>query len=309
MVNKTLLRAGAFILLTALLVSASGPHTALASGSSGDDTPVLSMHGPDVPPADTPYDEWKGFQYADSTSFPLRNYWTIVMSDGSSPSAAGLSQDPEHIEDGLLRITDAHAEPVGGEMKLRSGGYVDITIEMQWTGTMRLTGKDLYQNFYIQWQHTSALPFDAYTGTSLLNYQGEEDYEDLGVGQAANSGMVESDVTWNGRVYRLFAKEDVRNSTFRDYTLEKSGQVSVLSLPASIDTTLTLRVPADYDGMALAIDKDITDEKPKKRNNKGEFPESKDLYADILTTDEGKKQTAGDFYFVKVSDLLKRFDK
>ena len=68
-------------------------------------------------------------------------------------------------------------------------------------------------------------------------------------------------------------------------------------------------IPADYDGLVLAIDKDITDEKADNIDNAGNALPVIDLYADILTTSKGVKQTADDFYFVRVSDLLEKFEE
>lgn len=67
------------------------------------------------------------------------------------------------------------------------------------------------------------------------------------------------------------------------------------------------RVPADYDGLVLAIDKDITDERDHYLTENGDFISSSDLYADILTRSDGTKQSADDFYFIRVSDLLEYF--
>jgi len=86
------------------------------------------VQGPDIPPAGVRYDEWKGFEYSTDTSFPVRTYWSFFLEDETRLPDQGLVRDPENIEDAVLRITDAKAEPVGGEMKLRSAGYVDITI-------------------------------------------------------------------------------------------------------------------------------------------------------------------------------------
>ena len=65
--------------------------------------------------------------------------------------------------------------------------------------------------------------------------------------------------------------------------------------------------PADYDGLALAIDKDITDEKSTRISPKGEWLTNSDLYADILTTSDGNKQSPDDYYFVSVPDLIEKF--
>ena len=64
---------------------------------------------------------------------------------------------------------------------------------------------------------------------------------------------------------------------------------------------------ADYDGLVLAIDKDITDERDYHLTENGEYISSSDLYADILTRSDGTKQSADDFYFIRVSDLLEYF--
>ena len=74
-------------------------------------------------------------------------------------------------------------------------------------------------------------------------------------------------------------------------------------------TIMTFRVPADYDGLVIALDKDISDEKEFAVNDEGEFLNVSDNYADILTNDFGKKQTADDYYFIKVSDILEAFDQ
>ena len=268
------------------------------------------IQGPDLPPDGQRYDKWKGFQYTKETSFPVRTYWAIGSYDGRSGAAAGLYQNPEHIEDGVLEIVDAKAEPVGGEMELRSGGYVDITIETRWTGTMNFTTDDEFNTFgtHISWGDNEVLPCDAYTGTSLLNYSGEGSENDsINIGEAYDTGMVESDITWNNRTYRLFAKSDKRNASFGETSYRYTGSSLSVTEPGAVETTYTLRVPADYDGVVLAIDKDITDEKADHIDGRAEFLPNSDTYADILTIDTGVRQTADDYYFVRVSDLLEIF--
>lgn len=274
------------------------------------------VQGPDIPPAGVRYDEWKGFEYSTDTSFPVRTYWSFFLENEKSLPDQGLVRDPENIEDAVLRITDAKAEPVGGEMKLRSAGYVDVTIELEWTGTMKgYVDYDLldsrYYDWGIRWEENSAYPFDAYTGTSLLNYRDADEEkadEDLSPGQAVISSMVESIITWNERTYRLFAKSDIRNASTSDITSSYEDDRFIFSYPGRVESTLTFRVPADYDGLVLAIDKDITDERDDNLDAAGNSLPETDLYADILTTDQGVKQTADDFYFVRVSDLLKKFE-
>ena len=273
--------------------------------------PASVMVRPDTPPDGQRYDEWKGFQYTDQTEFDVKTYWTFVMYNHSKVSDYDLIQDPEAIEDGKLEIIDCKAEPVGGEMKLRSGGYVDITVELRWTGTMN--GKESLSghvpSWMIRWQENTPYPCDAYTGTSLLNYSGSDDDEpqDISPGQATATSMVESDITYNGRTYRLFAKSDIRNSSSGDWSTDYSDDYFTFSCPGSVDTTFTFRVPADYDGLVLAIDKDISDQKKDEIDETGEFYQIDDLYADVLTTKKGVKQSPDEFYFVRVSDLIEHF--
>lgn len=73
--------------------------------------------------------------------------------------------------------------------------------------------------------------------------------------------------------------------------------------------TLTLRVPADYDGLVIAIAKDITDQKSISIDERGNILNTKDLYADILTDSSGKKHSAEEFYFVKLSKLIEMFSE
>ena len=303
------------ITLVCLAVLSSG-ITVSADGKPEDPKGGKPVQGPDIPPAGVRYDEWKKFKYSSDTSFPVRTYWSFCMNDGSSLPKQGFIQDPEHIEDAVLTITDAKAEPVGGEMKLRSAGYVDITIELEWTGTMEgYLDYDLLDSGYarwgIRWEENTAQPCDAYTGTSLLNFRdADEDKadEDISPGQAVISSMVESMITWEERTYRLFAKSDVRNASTSDITTSYEGSRFIFSYPGRVDTTLTFRVPADYDGLVLAIDKDTTDQKADYMDANGNSLPTADLYADILTTGKGVKQTADDFYFVRVADLLEKFE-
>ncbi len=278
----------------------------------------IVMHGPDLAPDGIPYDEWKDIQYTTDTRFSLRTFWVLRFGLYGDKLAAdyGLRQNPEHIEDAVLEITDVKVEPVGGEMKLRSGGYVDITIETKWTGTLRYTVEagaesELYSLLASYgWADNDFLPFDTYTGTSLLNYSDDEDDEyidGISSGEAYDSGFAESDITWEGRTWRIFAKSDKRNASNMEATTEEVGGLLAVNNPCVVYTTYTLRVPADYDGAALAVDKDIVDEKWDNMDKYGNFLNTSDLYADILTTNSGVKQTADDFYFIKVQDLIEAF--
>ena len=297
--------------IAVLAISASAEGYVRADDNGGD-TKVEVMHGPDVPPDGQRYDEWKGFEYTTETTFPVKTFWTYTMYKTGNPDSFGLVRDPENIEDGVLSIVDAKAEPVGGEMKLRSGGSVDITVELRWTGTMKGIFKSGTPDWYIQWSENTADPVDAYTGTSLLNYvdRATEDDRDTSIspGQAVASSMTESDVTWQGRTYRLFAKSDTRNSSSSDWSLyDLDDQKTKFVCPASVDTTLTFRIPADYDGLVLAICKDLSVHRDTHIDQNGNYIHYSDLYADILTTRDGTKQSPDDFYFVRVSDLLEKF--
>ena len=314
--KKKLITAAAAGCLALALAGTSSLTIAGSPALAAEDKTEDVMHGPDVPPKGMRYDEWKGFEYTKDTEFDLRTFWTITMYDHSNPESHDLFRDPENVEDAVLKIVDAKSEPVGGEMKLRSGGFVDITIELYWSGTMNgiesiSAYETYYKNpFYVKWTENAAYPCDAYTGTSLLNYvssNGDPDEESISPGQAQASSMAESDITWKGRTYRLFAQSDIRNASFSDWDERQDGDKYRFTCPAALETTLTFRVPADYDGLVLAIDKDITDERDHYLTENGEFINSSDLYADILTRSDGIKQSADDFYFIRVSDLLEYF--
>ncbi len=314
--KKKLITAAAAGALALALAGTSSLTFAGSPALAAEDKTEDVMHGPDVPPAGMRYDEWKGFQYTTDREFDLRTFWAIAMYDHSNPESHDLFRDPDHIEDAVLTIVDAKSEPVGGEMKLRSGGFVDITVELYWSGTMNgVESISAYENyyknpFYVKWTENAAYPCDAYTGTSLLNYvgsNGDPEEESISPGQAQASSMAESDITWKGRTYRLFAQSDIRNASFSDWNERQDGDKYRFSCPAALETTLTFRVPADYDGLVLAIDKDITDERDRYLTENGDFISSSDLYADILTRSDGTKQSAEDFYFIRVSDLLEYF--
>ena len=273
-----------------------------------EEIPANPLQPPDLPPEGMRYDEWKGFTYTKDMEFPLRTYWVL---DVPSYKKGEIVQD-DFIDDAVMKVTSAKAEPVGAEMKLRSGGYVDVTIEFRWTGTMIYTADDEDDTYCgMAWMDNPPLACDAYTGTSLLNMAGTDDYDSdaLSPGQAVTSNMTESDIVRDGRTWRLFAKSENRNDS---PAFEKREQVDgkcKASFGGDITTIMTFRVPADYDGLVIAIDKDISDEKKFAVNDEGKFLNVSDNYADILTNDFGKKQTADDYYFIKVSDILEAFDQ
>lgn len=260
---------------------------------------------PDTPPQGMRYDEWKGIEYSKDKEFNLRTYWVLGIGDSET-----LSQDNEYIEDAVLKIIDAKAEPVGSEMKLRSGGYVDITLEFEWTGTMYYSSDEEYDYNYFGWMENPPIPFDSCTGTSLLNHSDTDDSNSgtISPGEAMASGMTESDITLGGRTYRLFAKSEVRNASYYDDNPDLVDGRYRFTYNGDAVFILTFRVPADYEDLAIAIDKDITDERDLRLTSNVVFLKVYDTYADILTNDYGKKQTAQDYYFIKVSDILDAFN-
>jgi len=278
--------------------------------SSENKKPKNPMVGPDVPPEGVRYDEWKNIEYTTDLVLPVKSSWNIQVYDKTLPSLSGYElQNP--VIDGKLTFTDAKAEPVGGEMQLRSGGYVDITVEMEVTGDLILEHDDSYRDCisYMIWQDHTPTPCDAYTGTSLINYSDDEDADDheLSVGQAMDFGLVESDVTFNNRTYRLFAGQDLKNSSFGGYDYDYRGGKTITTLPTSSTITIKTRVPADYDGLILAIEKDISGRVEHEIDKFGNSVLNKDLYADMLTEYTGEKHNPDFYYFVKVSDLLEAF--
>lgn len=300
--------------------TASGQEKATAGNTSerrsgqeadSDDSAVRVMVGPQTPPEGERYDEWKGFTYTDETVFDVKSFYSIVTTDGKPAEEYGFVYSP--VIDGTLEITDAGAEPVGGEMKLRSGGYVDVTVETRWKGVIefRYSGN---ANVFLEkkvFTNVSAEPCDAYTGTAFLNDVSDEENEEaqeINVGEATANSLIESDVTWKRHTYRIYVGDDLKNSSFdmpetdfgEKYTTEKDT-VSTIE-------TFTFRVPADYDGLVLCIPKDVTGQMDARLNERGDFIDADDRYADVLTDFTGQKHDADDYYFVRVSDLLEKFD-
>ena len=332
---KNRIKRGTAILLSAVMMLCSAGCT--GGGSGGEDPtfggytwkdstevstefdpsaenkkPKSPMTGPDTPPQGMRYDEWKNIEYTTELSLPVKSSWNIQVYDKTLPSLSGYTlQNP--VIDGKLTFTDAKAEPVGGEMQLRSGGYVDITIEMEVTGALVLEHDDSYRDCisYMIWQDLTPTPCDAYTGTSLINYSDDEEADDheLSVGQAMDSGLVESDVTFQNRTYRLFAGQDMKNSTFGGYDYDYRGGKTITTLPTSSTITIKARIPADYDGLILAIEKDISGRVEHEIDAYGNSVLNKDLYADMLTEYTGDKHNQDFYYFVRVSDLLEIFSE
>ena len=273
-----------------------------------EDETTKKMYGPQVPPEGQPYDEWKKIEYSSETGFDVTTFCVLKMYDGSLASESGYTLDPEEIP-GHLEIVDVKVNPVGGEMKLRSGGYVDITVTTMFTGEFRIVHDDSYYSLLSSFTYhdNSFNPFDAYTGTSLFNYRSEGGGEGIHEGEATDSGMIESDVTWNGRIYRIFARSDSRNAGSSDYREETQGGNTITEVTTNVETVYTFRIPADYDGLALMLDRDEFDEREYELDNTGEILASEDRYADILTDDRGDVHEPDEYCFIKVTDLLEKF--
>lgn len=278
---------------------------------SGEKTSSRVMVGPQTPPEGERYDEWKEFDYSDETTFRVKSFFTMVMTDEKSPKEHGFIYSPEI--DGTLEITDASMEPVGGEMKLRSGGYVDITVKTQWEGAIEVQYSGTASVFLdkMAFTNVSAEPCDAYTGTSFLNsvsYEENEEANDIDVGEAVADSLIESDVTWKSHTWRIYAGDDLKNSSFNEPKIDSEGNLTTETAPVSTIETFTFRVPADYDGLVLCIPKDITPLMSERLNERGDFIAADDRYADALTDFTGQQHDASDYYFVRVSDLLKKFE-
>ena len=274
----------------------------------GDEETTKKMYGPQIPPEGQAYDAWKQLEYSSDTEFDVKTFTVLKMYDGSRAADSGYTLDPEAIP-GHLVIVDAKAEPVGGEMKLRSGGYVDIVITTMWTGDFRIIHDDSQYDKLssFTYQDNSFQPFDAYTGTSLFNYVSEGGGEGIHQGEASDSGMIESDVTWNGRIFRVFARQDSRNAGSSNYSEYSENGNTVTEMTANLETVYTFRIPADYDGLALLLDPDIFDEREYELSETAEILASEDRYADILTDDRGNQHDPGEYYFIKVTDLLEKY--
>lgn len=275
-----------------------------------EDSTTRVMVGPQTPPEGERYDEWKKFEYSDETSFKVKSFFSIVTTDGNSAEEDGILYSPEI--DGTLEITDASSEPVGGEMKLRSGGYVDITVKARWEGTINIQYEGNANVFVdkMAFSNVSPEPCDAYTGTAFLNsvsYEENEEANEINVGEAVADSLIESDVTWKSRTWRIYVGDDLKNSSFSMPQVSVKGDFTTESDPVSTIETFTFRVPADYDGLVLCIPKDITTHMDKRLNSEGDFIEVDDRYADVLTDFTGQKHDADDYYFVRVSDLLEKF--
>ena len=296
----------------------------------GKTRPGQNVHGPLVSPDGRDYDEWKGIVYSPETVFNVAVSWFPYASKETPLTDAQLIGKDYRLEPAMpnsrFEIVSAEAEPVGGEMKLRSGGYVSIiikgesTVDFQYSlnpsgRILNDSGKDysiLLKDIVsgVRFSSPFMRPFDLHTGISFLNYFEDPDADSVSPLEATDSGFVESRVSWNGRNYRILARQDHRNLGSTGWQRDEEGDRMTVHI-ANVRTEIiySFRVPADYDGLALCIPKFLEDnarDNVLAKQNGGEMQQT-ELYADILTGSDGSAMDMDYFWFVKVSDLLEHF--
>lgn len=294
--------------------------------SPGPTARGAAVHPPRVPPGGQRYDRWQGIVYSSLTAYDVTVSWYLIA--GKNPKALEekhYSRDPDRPA-GRFEIVDVRAEPVGGEMRLRSGGYVDVTVRAVFTVNFRYSydyeqteEKDesnpwsyLFETYGdeatgIRFGAPVLYPFDMYTGTTLLNYIRKADAESISVMEATDSGLVESRVVWNGRTWRLYARQDRRNTSGGGFGREAQGGRMTVTAPGSTEIIYTFRLPADYDGLALAFPKEVGRETAELTEEDGDRTPVTEVYAEILMGDDGVPADPGDFVFLRLSDLIALF--
>ena len=280
------------------------------SGAQSESESQVSMHGPQVPPDGLAYDEWKQLPYAADTLFSVKRGWSLKTNRDASEltnMAYAKGADPAG---GRVEFTQIQAELLGGEMKLRSGGYMEITVTVRFEISFVYSYKGGPRDDIVSGLSFSAddvQPFDRYTGTSFLNFSRYAGSENLNVGQATDTGFVESRITWNGRTYRILVKEDTRNTSLPFFNREERDGKTFVTVPGGTETIYTFRVPADYDGLAFCFARDDTGGGMySTKDVDGKSAGYTDLYADILTNNDGTPLDPADCWFVRVSDLLRQ---
>ena len=298
--------------------------------------PKWVIHGPLMPPEGMAYDEWKGIRYARDTVFALELDWhpySYQLKSGNGSRKYLREYVKEYLNDemtakfgyrlepanpvGRFEIFSAEAEPVGGEMKLRTGGYVDITVKARTSADFRYSftyTEELYEGLTpssadsisgFGFSDGEMYPFDLYTGVSLLNFIPNESTEDISPHEATDSGFVESHVSWNGRSIRILAREDHRNAGSNGWERSVEGDRCIVRIDNVVTEVIyTFRVPADYDGLAFAFPKSFAYQKPEEKKA---LVYPVEVYADILTNSDGEPIPLENYYFVRVSDLLQYF--
>ncbi|MBR2571595.1 MAG: hypothetical protein IKE30_05645 [Clostridia bacterium] len=277
------------------------------------------IHGPQVPPDGMAYDQWKGIRYSGETKFDVKLGWYPYGGADKAPFTDAELEERgyQRIEDmpsSVFEIVSAEEEPVGGEMKLRSGGYVDVRIVTRTTAEFRysyrrseeteqyLLGFLVDRIRGIIFADVDLYPFDLYTGVSLLNTVSADEDQHISVGEATDSGFVESRVTRNGRTFRLLARADERNASFSGVTREEADGVITVTFPSCVETIYTFRVPADYDGLAVGFPKSVRCDIPSSEDQESTGP--KEVYVDILTDSGGGEIDPENCWFLRVSDLV-----
>ena len=325
--NNMIRKAACVICALLLLLAGTGSCPAYADTPEDTDTgPQRILHGPLTLPDGMDYSEWKGINYLPDTVFSVGISWYLYNGSEKAPltdeqlAARDYRLEPEFPNTRLV-IASAEAEPVGGEMKLRSGGYVNITITAEGytdfcyslNPSVRTVDKWYLGDMVYGFHYTTPVmyPFDLHTGISLLNFFKAADAEDISPFEAADSGFVESRVTWKNRNYRILSREDVRNLGSSNWNRSTEGDRTVVRIEnVRTELVYSFRVPADYDGLALCIPKRWVDNdrEEKLAEAQGSKPaEVRELYADILTGMNGSTLDPNDFYFIRVSDLLEHF--
>ena len=325
MIRKCACLAAALIFLFA----GNGFRPAHASAPEGGETaPRQIVHGPLVPPDNRDYDEWKGIVFSPETVFDVEVNWHLYSKGQAALTEKQIQAGGYRMEPAApvsrFEIVSAEAEPVGGEMKLRSGGYVSITItglastDFQYSLNSAASGSVSSSSFYtgsadivygFTYSSPGMYPFDCHTGVSFLHYFEDPDADYISPFEATDTGFVESRVTWKGRNYRILAREDHRNLGSENWKREKADDRIVVRIErVKTEVIYSFRVPADYDGLALCIPKSRLTGGGKSKTGQGSAePPVRELYADILTGSDGRELDLNDYYFVRVSDLLEHF--
>ena len=318
MVNQSVFEKG--IAWLALLISLGLTAACVQEGEA-----ERIIHGPLEVPEGMYYDEWKEIPYSVDKSFSVVIEWALYSSgDDLSPvflsdeewTRLGYTQITKN-QPADFRIVSVTAEPIGGEMQLRTGGYVDITLKVEMSSPFQYEylmdsdavsegiQRDSYSKDFvrgIRWAYPSVFPFDRYTGISLLNTI-YEDGAALHQAEASDTGFVESQVTYGRRTYRILTRSDDRNKGGFFWDREKEGNLCRVRIPSAAETIYTFRIPADYDGLSLAFPKASHVSAGKKET----AASSDEVYVDILTGDDGRPLDPADYWFVRVSDLIEYF--
>ena len=324
------------VLIWTVLGAAAFPCLAEQAGADPAGQPRWIIHGPQIPPEGVPYDAWKGIRYSPDKEFNAKITWYLKRNESMSGDEFDRKlREKNYVQKEEMpvvqfRIVDLQAEAVGGEMKLRTGGYVDIVLTTRTSGELQYSfdagadhtdvldmlgiGKDdpLYDVYTVEMNDIATgirfadpgfIPFDMYTGAKLLNTVISNN-RGIYPGEAVDSGFVESHVSWKGRTYRLLARQDDRNLGGEWLRRIENGRY-IVTINVRTESVYTFRIPADYDGLALCCPKTVYADDPN-----AEYEETEqtvhEVYMDILTENDGSEISLEDVWFIRVSDLLKQ---